>query len=53
MIPSADGDSGIDPDIVRQLHEMAAQLKINEDTIATLVRQQAQEEKDDVTADYF
>ena len=33
MIPSADGGSGIDPDIVRQLHEMAAQLKINEDTV--------------------
>jgi hypothetical protein len=43
---------GADSQLARQLSAMADQLQKAEATIASLVRQQAADEKDDVTADY-
>lgn len=53
MLPPAEGSSSVDPDVVRQLNEMAAALKLAEGTIATLVRQTSQHTEDeDVTTEY-
>jgi hypothetical protein len=51
MLPSS-GSSNVDPEVMRQLHEMAAQLKLAEGTIATLVRQTSQDLDEDVTTEY-
>ena len=52
MLPAAEGPSSVDPEVMRQLHEMAAQLRLAEGTIATLVRQTSLDENDDVTTEY-
>ena len=44
--------AGADPEVARQLMTLAEELKSAQDTIASLVRQQASDDKDDVTADY-
>ena len=37
VLPAAEEPSSVDPEVMRQLHEMAAQLRPAEGTIATLV----------------